>query len=72
MIAKTLHTVVWKEENLFVAKFLEFELTSQGKTKKEALQNLKEALTLYLEDEDLANLSLPLVKDVSTQILTIH
>ncbi|NCN38923.1 MAG: type II toxin-antitoxin system HicB family antitoxin [Candidatus Aenigmarchaeota archaeon] len=27
-------------------------IASQGKTQKEALKNLKEALELYLEDED--------------------
>lgn len=48
---KTLPAVVWKEGNLFVAKFVGIELASQGKTKKEALDNLKEALDLYLEDE---------------------
>jgi len=36
---------------IFVAKFLEIELASQGKTKTEALKNLKESLDLYLEDE---------------------
>jgi predicted RNase H-like HicB family nuclease len=47
---KTLPAVVWKEKSLFVAKFVGLELASQGKTKKEALRNLKEALDLYLED----------------------
>ena len=42
-----LHTIVWKENKFFVAKFLEIELASQGKTKKQALQNLKEASDLY-------------------------
>ena len=48
---KTLPAVVWEEGNLFVAKFVGLELASQGKTKKEAIKNLKEALDLYLEDE---------------------
>jgi predicted RNase H-like HicB family nuclease len=48
---KTLPAIVWKEGHLFVAKLVGFELASQGETKKEALQNLKEALDLYLEDE---------------------
>ena len=46
MKTKMLHTIVWKEEKLFVAKFLELELASQGKTKEEAVKNLKEALDL--------------------------
>ena len=46
-----LNALVWKEDNLYVAKAVEIELASQGKTKKEALDNLKEALELYFEDE---------------------
>jgi len=47
MKKQVLHTIVWKENKLFVAKFLELELASQGKTKKEAVENLKEASDLY-------------------------
>jgi predicted RNase H-like HicB family nuclease len=50
-VKKSLPAVVWKEKSLFVAKFVGLELASQGKTKKEALKNLKEALDLYMEDE---------------------
>lgn len=46
MKKQALHTIAWKEDKLFVAKFLELELASQGKTKKEAIDNLKEAFTL--------------------------
>lgn len=48
---KLVPAVVWKEGSLFVAKTLGLELASQGKTKKEALGNLQEALDLLLEDE---------------------
>ena len=72
MKAKQLHTIVWKEGKLFVAKFLELELASQGKTKEEALKNLKEALDLYLEDENLGNLSLPSIENVSTQTVSLN
>lgn len=50
-IKKTLPAVVWEESGIFVAKFVGLELASQGKTKKEAIKNLKEALDLYLEHE---------------------
>ena len=43
--------LVFKEKNWYVAKCLEVEVASQGKTKKEALRNLKEVLELYFEDE---------------------
>lgn len=38
------------EDGWFVARCLEVEVTSQGKSVEEALQNLKEALELYFED----------------------
>jgi len=68
MKKQTLHAIVWKEERIFVAKFLELELASQGKTKKEALKNLREALDLYLEDEE--NLKLPTIEEVTTQTIS--
>lgn len=46
MKKQDLHTIVWREDKLFAAKFLEIELASQGETKKEAIDNLKEALSL--------------------------
>ena len=70
MKKQILHTIVWKENKLFVAKFLELELASQGKTKKEAVKNLKEALDLYLEDEK-SGLSFPSINEVSTQTFLI-
>jgi len=43
--------IVQKEENWYVAKCLENNVASQGKTIEEALSNLKEAIELYYEDE---------------------
>lgn len=51
MVRKALPAIVWKENKWFVAKALTLELASQGRTKKEALRNLQEALDLLLEDE---------------------
>jgi len=45
--------VVTKEGQWYVAKTVEVEIASQGKTIEEALANLKEALELYFEDEPL-------------------
>lgn len=42
--------IVQQEENWFVATCVENNVASQGKTMDEALANLKEALTLYYED----------------------
>ena len=44
--------VVWREEGLYVALCPELDVASQGKSVEKALQNLKEALELYLGDED--------------------
>lgn len=44
---KQIHSVVWKEDKWYVAKALEVEVASQGKSKEEALANLKEALELF-------------------------
>lgn len=43
--------VIQKEENLYVAKCLENNVASQGKSIEEALTNLQEAVSLYYENE---------------------
>lgn len=70
MKKQTLNVIIWKEDKLFVAKFLEIELASQGETKQEAINNLKEALELYLEGEDTDKLHLPTIKEVTSQTLS--
>ena len=40
-----------QEENWYVATCLENNIASQGKTIDEAMLNLKEAISLYYEDE---------------------
>lgn len=45
-----LTAAVTHEGDLYVARCLEVEVTSQGETVEEALANLKEALELYFED----------------------
>lgn len=47
-----LSAVVWREDGVYVALCPEFDVTSQGKSVEKALTNLKEALELYFEDED--------------------
>ena len=44
---------VTHEHPWFVARCLEIEVTSQGKTLEAALDNLKEALELYFDDQPL-------------------
>ena len=45
-----LKSVVWKEGNYYISQCLEVDVSSFGKTKKEALVNLQDALELYFED----------------------
>lgn len=44
--------VVTKGEKYYVSHCPELDIASQGGTVEEALENLKEAVELYLEDED--------------------
>ena len=45
-----LRTVVWKEGKHYVSQCLNVDVSSFGKTKKEALDNLQEALELYFDE----------------------
>ena len=44
--------IIQKEEEWYVSKCLDNNVASQGKTIEEALKNLKEALELYYETEE--------------------
>ena len=47
------NVMIQKEEEWYVAKCLDNNVASQGKTIEEALQNLREALELYLQNEEI-------------------
>lgn len=51
MAKYSLKSVVWKEGKYYIAQCLNVDISSFGKTKKQALKNLDEALDLYFEDE---------------------
>jgi predicted RNase H-like HicB family nuclease len=44
-----LKSVVWKEGKYYVAQCLNVDVSSFGRTRKEAIANLNEALELYFE-----------------------
>ena len=46
------NVIIQKEENWYVAKCVDNNVASQGKTIEEAMSNLKEALELYLQDDN--------------------
>lgn len=45
-----LKSVVWKEGDYYISQCLEVDVSSFGKTKKESLEMLQDALELYFED----------------------
>ncbi|MCD4765958.1 MAG: type II toxin-antitoxin system HicB family antitoxin [Methanosarcinales archaeon] len=42
--------VIWQEDEAYVSKCPELEVASAGDTPQEALENLKEAVELYIEN----------------------
>ncbi len=44
--------LVIKGEKAYVAQCIEYDVVSQGATSDEAVTNLKEAVQLYLSDDD--------------------
>ncbi len=62
--------IVWKEGKYHVAQLLSADVSSFGKTKKEALANLREAAGLFFEDaaaEDVRSVESPEI--VTTDIV---
>jgi predicted RNase H-like HicB family nuclease len=57
----TLAAVLWREDDLYVAVCPEFGTGSQGETVEAALENLREATELYLEEFPPASISRPIV-----------
>jgi len=43
--------VIEKEDKFYIAKCIELKIVSQGLSYGEALDNIKEAIELYLEDQ---------------------
>ena len=63
-----LPVIIYPEGNMFVSEVPQYNIASQGKTIEEALKNIKEAIELYFEGEDVKKL----VEDklVASNILT--
>ena len=53
---KKLKYVVYQEGKYFVSQGLNIDVASCGDTKEEAVSNLKEAVELYLKDDDIGQL----------------
>ncbi len=60
--------VITREGKFFVSDCPELGLTSQGLTLEEALDNLTEAIHLYLKDEDIPGLNLTALPPLITTV----
>lgn len=49
------NVIIQKEENWYVAKCIDNNIASQGKTIEESIKNLREAIELYYENEEPIN-----------------
>ena len=45
-----LNVIIWKEDDMFIVREVFTGVTTQGKTIEEVLENIKEAVELYLEE----------------------
>ncbi|MBU1625808.1 type II toxin-antitoxin system HicB family antitoxin [bacterium] len=61
MKVKTFSAILHKEEDIYVAECPEIGTVSQGFTIEEAINNLKEATELYLEEFPLEEYSRPIL-----------
>jgi predicted RNase H-like HicB family nuclease len=60
--------VIQKEGKCYVSRCLELDITSQGETIEKAIENLKKATELYLEDEDV---QIPIAVQVFTTTIEV-
>jgi len=64
-------TLIWEEEGVYISKCVEIEVASCGDTPKEALDNLREAIDLWLKNaEFLGNLTDALPSITSSEKFT--
>jgi predicted RNase H-like HicB family nuclease len=55
---EAIHAIIQQDGPVYVAECLELAVVTQGKTLDEVVENLRQALALHLEDEDMAALGL--------------
>ena len=61
--------IVWQEGKFYVSQCLNINVTSFGETIDEAISNLKEAVELYFEGEDI---EMPIIDKVILGRESIH
>lgn len=66
---RTLTAAVVQDGEWYVARCLEVEVASQGETIDEALANLRQALELYFEDDEVpATFAHPLITPIEIRL----
>ena len=55
---KSVKALIYRGETHYVAECFDISVVTQGKTIDETIENLREAESLHLEDEDLTELGL--------------
>lgn len=65
-----LTAIVTRDSGWYVARCVEVEVASQGRTVEEALANLREALELYFEDAPLPQTAPPIIAPVEVMPAT--
>jgi len=71
-MVKLFTAIIHKEEDMYVAECPEVGTVSQGKTIEEALQNLKEATELYLEEFPLGERTHPILTTFEVSIKEVN
>ena len=57
-LRRTIHAAIFRGDRYFVADCLEIPVVTQGLTVDETIFNLREAVSLHMEDEDLEEIGL--------------
>ena len=65
---KTLSAVIHKEEDVYIAECPEVGTVSQGETLEQAVENLKEATELYLEEFPLKQGAHPILTTFNVKV----
>jgi len=66
---KSVTAIIHKGEKFFIGECLEVDIITQGNTIDEVLSNLKEAIALYFENEDIEKLPLPKEPAIAVPII---
>jgi predicted RNase H-like HicB family nuclease len=61
-----LTVTIWEEDGVYVSKCVELEVASCGDTPKEALENIREAIDIYLKNA----LEYGMLKDLEPSLTT--